>query len=112
MGIGGGTLSVPTLSMFSMPTHRAAGTAAAFGFVIAVPAVIGFVATGLGEPGRPPGSLGYVNLIAAGLIFPVTTLVAPVGARIAHALPAARLRLAFAAFLGATALRMLWTVWS
>ena len=31
MGIGGGTLSVPTLSMFSFPTHRAVGTAAAFG---------------------------------------------------------------------------------
>ena len=109
MGIGGGTLSVPTLSLFSVPTHRAVGTAAAFGLVIAVPATLGFVWTGLGVPDRPPASLGYVNLVAAGLIFPVTTLVAPVGARIAHALPAARLKLAFAAFLGVTAARMLWT---
>ena len=109
MGIGGGTLSVPVLSAFSYPTHRAVGTAAAFGFLIAVPAVVGFVWSGLGEPGRPPLSLGWVNLAAAALIFPVTTLVAPVGARIAHRLPAERLRLVFALFLGLTALRMLWS---
>ena len=109
MGIGGGTLSVPTLSLFSVPTHRAVGTAAAFGLVIAVPATLGFVWTGLGVAARPPASLGYVNLVAAGLIFPVTTLVAPIGARVAHALPAARLKLAFAVFLGVTAVRMLWT---
>ena len=109
MGIGGGTLSVPVLSAFSYPTHRAVGTAAAFGFLIAVPAVIGFVWSGLGEPGRPPYSLGWVNLVAAVVIFPVTTLVAPVGARIAHRLPAEQLRLVFAIFLGLTALRMLWS---
>ena len=109
MGIGGGTLSVPVLSAFSYPTHRAVGTAAAFGFLIAVPAVLGFVWSGLGEPGRPPLSLGWVNLAAAAVIFPVTTLVAPVGARIAHRLPAERLRLVFAIFLGLTALRMLWS---
>jgi len=109
MGIGGGSLSVPALSMYSVPTHRAIGTAAAFGFVIALPAVFGFVWSGWEMPGRPPGSLGYVNLAAAALIFPVAALFAPLGARLAHALPAGRLRQAFALFLGFTALRMLWT---
>ena len=110
MGIGGGTLTVPTLSMFAVPTHRAVGTAAAFGLVIAVPGVLGFVLSGLGAPLRPPWSLGYVNLPAAALIVPMTVLAAPWGARLAHALPAARLKLAFALFLGITALRMLWSV--
>ena len=109
MGIGGGTLSVPILSLFSFPPHRAVGTAAAFGVVIAVPGVLGFVASGWGAPLRPPWSLGYVSLPAAAILFPVTTLMAPVGARIAHRLPAARLKLAFALFLGITAGRMLWT---
>ena len=109
MGIGGGTLSVPILSLFSFATHRAVGTAAAFGIVIAVPAVAGFIASGWSAPLRPPFSLGYVNLVAAAIIFPVTTLVAPLGARIAHALPAPQLKLAFALFLGLTALRMLWS---
>ena len=109
MGIGGGTLSVPILSLFSYPTHRAVGTASAFGLVIAVPAVAGFILSGWDAPLRPPYSLGYVNLVAAAIIFPVTTIVAPLGARIAHALPAARLKLAFAVFLAITAARMLWT---
>lgn len=112
MGIGGGTLSVPTLSLFSFPTHRAVGTAAAFGLVIAVPAVLGFVASGWSEPLRPPFSLGYVNVPAALIIMSVTVFAAPVGARIAHALPARRLKLAFALFLGITAVRMLWSVWA
>lgn len=110
MGIGGGTLSVPILSLFSVPAHRAVGTAAAFGWLIAVPGVLGFVASGWSEPLRPPGSVGYVNLPAALIIVSVTVFAAPVGARIAHALPARRLKLAFALFLGLAALRMLWSV--
>ena len=111
MGIGGGTLTVPTLSLFAFPTHRAVGTAAAFGLVIAVPAVAGFVLSGWGVAQRPPGSLGYVNLVAAAIIVPCTVLAAPWGARVAHRLPAAELKRAFALFLGITAARMLWTVW-
>ena len=107
MGIGGGTLSVPTLSMFGFPTHRAVGTAAAFGLVIAVPGVAGFVASGWSEPLRPPLSLGFVNGPAALIIVSVTVFAAPVGARVAHALPARHLKLAFALFLGVTAIRML-----
>ena len=51
MGIGGGTLSVPILAAFSYPIHRAVGTSAAFGLVIAIPAVIGFIYSGFGIPG-------------------------------------------------------------
>ena len=110
MGIGGGTLTVPTPSLFAFPTHRAVGTAAAFGLVIAVPVVAGFVLSGWGAPLRPPGPLGYVNLSAAALIVPMTVLAAPVGARVARRQPAAQLKLAFALFLGITAPRMPWSV--
>jgi len=108
MGIGGGTLAVPTLSAFSFPIHKAVGTASAFGLLISIPAVIGFIASGYGVADRPPFSLGYVNLIAAGLIFPVTVLCAPLGVKFAHALNQQALKRAFAVFLLITALRMLW----
>mgnify|MGYP001802058088 CR=1 FL=1 len=98
MGIGGGTLSVPTLTLFSQPVLRAVGTASAFGLVIAVPAVIGFIFAGLSAEGRPPFSLGYVNIPAAVLIFSAT-----IGARIASAINARALKLAFAGFLFLTA---------
>ncbi|MSU88501.1 TSUP family transporter [Rhodobacteraceae bacterium 2CG4] len=107
MGIGGGTLSVPTLSAFSFPPHRAVGTAAALGLLIAVPGVAGFIWAGWGIDDLPPGSLGYVSLPAAALIAPMSFLCAPLGARLAHALNPANLKRAFALFLAITALRML-----
>jgi uncharacterized membrane protein YfcA len=109
MGIGGGSLTVPALSLFRVPTHRAVGTAAAFGLLIAVPGAVGFVASGWGAAARPPLSLGWVNLPAAAVITSATVFTAPLGARLAARLPAGRLRLAFAVFLGVTAARMLWT---
>ncbi|WP_226925804.1 MULTISPECIES: sulfite exporter TauE/SafE family protein [unclassified Meridianimarinicoccus] len=112
MGIGGGTLSVPILTLFSFPVHRAVGTASAFGLVIAVPAVLGFIWAGWGVEGRPPWSLGYVSLPAAVLIFSTSIFAAPQGARLAHWLSPAKLRFAFAVFLGLTALRMLSAVFS
>ncbi|GIT89615.1 UPF0721 transmembrane protein [Jannaschia pagri] len=110
MGIGGGTLSVPVLGAFSFPVHRAVGTASAFGLVIAVPAVCGFIWAGLGVEDRPPLSLGYVSLPAAVLIFSMSVLTAPLGSKLAHSLNPTRLKLVFAAFLFLTALRMLWAV--
>lgn len=107
MGIGGGTLSVPFLTLFNVPIHRAVGTAAAIGLVIGVPGTIGFVLGGLGVPDRPPFSFGYVSLIGLALILPTSMLMAPYGARAAHALPVRKLKLAFAAFLFITGLRML-----
>jgi uncharacterized membrane protein YfcA len=107
MGIGGGTLSVPALTLCSVPVHRAVGTAAAFGFVIAVPATLGFIYAGWDVEGRPPISLGYVNIPAALIIFSATILTAPLGARLAHAINPQALKLAFAVFLAITSIRML-----
>jgi uncharacterized membrane protein YfcA len=106
MGIGGGTLSVPLLTAFAVPIRSAVGTASAIGFLIAVPGTIGFALSGLGRPELPPLSLGYVNLIGFALITPMSVACAPLGARLAHRLPANGVRLAFAAFLLATAARM------
>jgi len=106
MGIGGGTLGVPTLSAFSIPIKKAVGTSAAMGLVIAIPAAIGFVVSGAGVPDRPPFSLGYVSLPAVILIIPITTQLAPDGARWAHKVDATWVKRCFAAFLALTAARM------
>lgn len=106
MGIGGGTLSVPILTLFRFPIHRAVGTAAAIGFIIAIPGAIGFVLTGWNVDGRPPFSLGYINLLGVALILPTSMLMAPLGARLAHSLNTQALRRAFALFLALTAARM------
>jgi uncharacterized membrane protein YfcA len=110
MGIGGGTFSVPALSLFGMPIHRAVGTAAGLGIIIAIPGMLGFVAGGWNAPGLPPFSTGYVNWLGFLLIVPATVLAAPWGARLAHSISPTLLRKAFAIFLAVTSVKMLWDV--
>ncbi|MDX2145166.1 MAG: sulfite exporter TauE/SafE family protein [Rhodospirillaceae bacterium] len=107
MGIGGGTLTVPILSFLKFPIHRAIGTSAVFGLVIALPAATGYIIGGWGHDGLPPGNIGYVNLIGFALIAAITFVSAPWGTRLAHAAFGPVLRWAFALFLVATAVRML-----
>ena len=107
MGIGGGTLCVPFFNAFGFPVHRAVGTAAAIGLIIAVPAAAGFILTGWGIDALPQASVGHVNLLGLVLIAPFTTLTAPLGVKIAHRLSPRALKLAFAFFLFATAARMI-----
>ncbi|MDA7599830.1 sulfite exporter TauE/SafE family protein [Alphaproteobacteria bacterium] len=107
MGIGGGAIAVPILSALALPVHRAVGTAAAFGFLIALPGSIGFIWSGIGVDMRPPLSLGFVSLPAAIIIFSTSMFTIRLGSRIAHALPAARLRRAFGGFLLLSALNIL-----
>jgi len=106
MVIGGGTLCVPYFNAFGFPVHRAVGTAAAIGLIIALPAAIGFIISGWGIPALPDASVGHVNLLGLVLIAPFASLTAPLGARLAHGLNPRMLKLAFAAFLFATAARM------
>ena len=111
MGIGGGTFSVMTLTMFNQPIHRAVGTAALLGLVISLPGTIGFLAAGWFDPRIPSGSLGYVNVIGFALIAPATVLTAPLGARIAHAFSEKKLSMLFGAFLIIAAVRLFYRAW-
>jgi uncharacterized protein len=107
MGIGGGTFGVPILTLFGYPIHRAVGTAAAVGIIIAAVGGLGFILSGLGVNGRPPFSLGYASLIGVALIIPATLLSAPWGVALANILSRFWLRRAFALFLGITSVRMI-----
>lgn len=107
MGIGGGSLSVPTMTLSGESIHRAVGTAAFFGLVIALPGTIGYL---LAKPdvSMPWGTVGLVSLIGFAIITPGTVLTAPLGARIAHGLGRRALSVAFGLFLFVVATRMLY----
>ena len=105
VGIGGGSLGVPIMTLHAMPIHRAVATAAGFGVLIAAPAVVGFLLAPVAAP-RPPLQLGSVNLGAFALTIAMTLLTAPIGARLAHRLDPVPLRRVFAVFLIAVALQM------
>ena len=106
MGIGGGTFSVMTLTLFNEPIHKAVGTAALFGLVISLPGAIGFAAAGLGDPRVPAGSIGFVSLLGFACIAPATVLAAPLGAKIAHSFSEKRLSMLFGAFLVIASVRL------
>ncbi|TRD22577.1 sulfite exporter TauE/SafE family protein [Palleronia caenipelagi] len=107
MGIGGGSVCVPLLSLLGYDIRKAVGTSAAIGFIIGLPGAITYMLTGLGQEGLPPFSLGYVNLLAAALIIPLTIPFARVGVALAHRIPRRTLRLSFGLFLLITAIRMI-----
>jgi len=110
MGIGGGTLGVPILTLFNYPIRKAVGTAAAIGLIIAVPGTLMSIYFGWGQYKPQPYALGYVDLLGVALIIPTSTLFAPLGAKIAHSIDPSKLKLVFALFLGFTGLRMLYDV--
>ena len=104
MGVGGGSFGGMLMTLCGRPIHQAVATASGFGVAIGAAATVGFVIFGWDAPGRPPLSLGYVNVPAAVLMGLLTTLVAPWGARLAHRLDKRVLRRAFAVYLLVTAL--------
>ena len=110
VGIGGGTLSVPFMSFCNVPMHTAVGTSAAIGFPIALAGTLGYVVGGWGVPDLPPYTLGYVYLLAFAGLASASFFTAPLGAKLAHALPVVTLKRGFAVFLLIMATRMLWNV--
>lgn len=106
VGIGGGTIGVPLLTACNYPSHRAVGTAAFFGLLIALPGAIAMLMAQTPQ-GAPAGMLGLVNLAGFSVIVPLTVLMAPVGARIGAMLDALMLKRVFAVFLCISGARML-----
>ena len=107
VGIGGGTISVPLLTLYNYPAHRAVGTAAAIGLIISLPGALTMLVLGNTPSDAPAGTYGLVNIIGLICIMPLTVLFAPVGVAIASKLDAAKLKKVFALVLLITGLRML-----
>lgn len=110
MGIGGGTVGVPILSIFGTPIRSAVATSSVFGLIISIPATIGLIWGGYGNPLLPPFSVGYINLIGFALIVPSSILATPWGVHLAHTIPPLALKRAFAVFLAITAVRMFYSL--
>ena len=108
MGVGGGSLSVPTIHAFGATMHKAVGTGAAIGVFIALAGTLGFIISGWSVAGRPPLSLGYINVIALVLVGVTAALCAPLGAALAHRMQQRTLKITFAVFLMFTGANMIW----
>lgn len=107
VGVGGGTLSTPVLSLFSFPIRRAIGAGALFNLLIAIPATVFFLAHDLGTSGRPLDAVGDVAVACVLALSLPALFVAPVAARWSARAPVVVLRRLFALCLGAVAARLL-----
>ena len=108
MGISGGSISNMILSLHGMPMHQAVGTSAALGVPITIAGTIGYMLAGLRlQELMPPFSVGFISLIGFVLMAPISSLAAPFGARLAHALSKRRLEVAFGCFLLIVCARLL-----
>jgi uncharacterized membrane protein YfcA len=107
VGAGGGFVSVPFMTWCNVKIHDAVATSAALGFPIALAGTVSNIHYGMGTPGLPPGSIGFIHVPVLLVVSFASVLTAPFGARTAHRLPVESLRKVFALTLFALAGYML-----
>jgi len=110
VSIGGGSLTVPYLVWQNVDIKKAIGTSAAMGLPISVAGTAGYVINGWSAISAVNYTLGFVYLPAVFLISMTSFLTAPYGARLAHRMPVASLKKAFALLLIILCAKMLYSV--
>ena len=108
VGVGGAFVSVPFMTWCNVRIHNAIATSAALGFPIALASTAGNLIGGWSLPQALPGAFGYLYLPALAAISAASVLMAPFGARAAHALDVRQLKRVFALLLYALGSYMLW----
>lgn len=110
VAIGGAALSVPYMVWCNVRLQHAIGTSAAIGWPVAVAGAIGYLVNGLGTPGMPEHSIGFIYLPALATVAVAGVLTAPLGAKLAHRMPVKRLKKVFAVFFLLLSAKMVHTV--
>ena len=108
VGAGGAFMTVPFMLWCNVPMHSAVGTAAALGFPIALASTLGYVIGGWSLPPSIPGAVGYLYLPALAIVAAASVMMAPLGARTAHAMNVQAFRRVFAVLLYGVAGYMAW----
>ena len=99
MGIGGAVMNVPILKFFGYPINKAIGSAAAIGFIIALFGAVGFLISGSYLNAQLPLSVGFLNIPAFLIFFPITTFMARLGAKASHRINKKKMTKYFGLFL-------------
>lgn len=113
MGIGGGQLSSLFMTFYGRPIHQAIATSSGLGVLISIPGAISYIYAGWPKAAlypevaamQPPLALGFVSVLGFVLFVPTSIWTAPIGARLAHALPKRKLEVLFGLFLISVCLR-------
>ncbi|MCK5121677.1 MAG: sulfite exporter TauE/SafE family protein [Methylococcales bacterium] len=107
LGIGGGTLTVPYLLGRQVAMKNAVAISGACGLPIALSGTVMYALLGRGDMLLPEWSMGYVYLPALCGIVSCSIFVAPLGAKLAHILPAKKLKRYFSVVIFLIVFKML-----
>lgn len=111
LGIGGGTLTVPTLSLFKYDTVKAIGTSAAVGTVICIPGAVFIlfreIFSDVTVVNSPALTCGHIAFLAVLVMIPFSMGAAPLGAAINKKIPQSGLKLIYGILLIFTGVKML-----
>lgn len=108
MGVSGGSVSNAILTFYGVPLHNAVAVSSGLGVPIAIAGAIGYMFAGLRyQSMMPPLTVGFVSLVGFALMAPISTYVAPFGARLAHSLSKRHLEIAFGIFLMLASIRFI-----
>ncbi|HQT25826.1 MAG TPA: sulfite exporter TauE/SafE family protein [Burkholderiales bacterium] len=106
-GIGGGSICVPFFSWCNLKMTEAIGTSSAVVFSVALAATIWYGMEGFSMEGLGHYSAGFVYLPALLFLVAGSVPAVPLGAKLAHRLPVARLKKVFAFLLLAICIKMI-----
>ena len=107
MGVGGGLFSNLLMTFYGRPIHQSVATSSALAVLISIPGALGYVYAGWPVAARFPTvaalqmplAFGYVSLIGAALVMPMSLFTAPLGVKAAHAMSKRMLEVAFGVYL-------------
>jgi uncharacterized membrane protein YfcA len=108
LGIGGGSLTVPYLVHYQTPMRNAVAIASACGLPIALGGTAIYAFLGKDSMQLPAWSLGYIYLPSFLGIVLTSTYTAVIGAKLAHKLPAVKLKRYFSILLFVMAAKLIW----
>ena len=107
VGLGGAVFTtIALVSILRYPMKQVVGVSTFVQTAGALFGALGYMLNGLGKPGLPPFSVGYVNLLAAGAMIVTGVPLARLGATYTHRIDATALKRVFAVALFAIAIMM------
>ena len=120
MGVGGGLFSNLLMTFYGRPLHQAVATSSALAVLISIPGALGYVYAGWPVAARfpevmalqAPLAFGYVSLIGAIMVMPLSLWTAPLGVRCAHAMGKRALEIAFGLYLLIVGGRFVLSLWN
>lgn len=108
LGVGGGVVAIPLfIYLLGLDLRKVAATSLAVVAFASISGLVTYAVSGLAVPGLPPGSLGYVHVLAALPLMVGALLAVRLGVRANQRLRTRGLRLLFSAFFAILGIRLI-----